>query len=69
METTQQGQWAKWETGMAERKQPARQPGEMLSALLVAIADQRSRALPALDLEAKEMLLDEVRRALFGLYR
>lgn len=63
-----QDEMTRWNAAMAERKQPARQPGEMLSALLTAIADQRSRALPALDLEGKELLLAEIRAALFGRY-
>ena len=60
---------ARWTEAMAQRKQSARQPGEMLSALIVALADQRSRALPALDADERDLLLAEVRDALHGRYR
>ena len=61
---------ARWNEAMAERERTPRPPaGVMLGHLITALADQRSRALPLLDAEGKELLLAEIRAALYGRYR
>lgn len=66
METTQQDEWAAWTNGMAELERPARPEGPFIENLLVELAGARSRALPALDADGRDLVLQRIGDALAG---